>query len=66
MNFYEGFVEKQDYAVAAQLFRKAADAGHPYAAMFLGGMYRDGKGVRQNYTEAVKYYQLSGRLDKHG
>lgn len=46
----------QDYAEAAQWYRKAADAGYPGAQNNLGGLYLRGLGVEQSNAEAMKWY----------
>ena len=40
-----------------QLIREKADQGNAEAQAVLGAMYDNGKGVRQEYTEAVKWYR---------
>ena len=47
----------QDYAQAAQWFRKAADQGSAYAQTNLGSMYYDGQGVPQDRTNAALWYR---------
>ena len=49
----------QDYAQAANWFRKAADQGHASAQSNLGNMYSNGRGVPQNYAEARKWRGLA-------
>ena len=39
------------------LFRKAAEKGHAGALYSIGVMYNEGRGVPQNYAEAIKYYR---------
>jgi len=41
------------------LFRLSAEQGYAPAQSYLGVMYKDGKGVPQEYKEAVKWYRLS-------
>ena len=38
-------------------YRLAADQGDAFAQNNLGGMYANGRGVPQNYAEAVKWYR---------
>ena len=40
-------------------FRQLAEEGHQWAQRRLGSMYADGKGVPQDYEEAVKWYRLA-------
>lgn len=49
----------QDYAKAARLFRKAADAGNANAQFNLALLYQNGQGVEQNSTEAFNWARKS-------
>jgi hypothetical protein len=44
-----------DYSTAYWLDRQLADQGYAPAQLSIGGMYRDGKGVPQNFTEAIRW-----------
>jgi hypothetical protein len=46
-----------DYATALQLIRPLADQGDARAQSILGLMYESGRGVPQDYAEAVKWYR---------
>jgi TPR repeat protein len=48
---------KQDYAVAAEWYRKAANQGLDVAQFKLGWMYESGHGVPQDYAEAGSWYR---------
>jgi TPR repeat protein len=48
-----------DYATELRLLQPLAGAGNAEARFLLGVMYRFGRGVPQNYTEAVKWYRLA-------
>ncbi len=48
---------KQDYAAAANWFRKAAKQGLGPAQNILGLMYTNGRGVPNNDAEAAKWYR---------
>ena len=48
-----------DYATAFVEFSKLAEQGDASAQAILGSMYNNGKGVTQDYTEAVKWYTLA-------
>jgi TPR repeat protein len=47
--------EEKDYKGAFKLFLKSASNGHLKSCYFLGRMYLEGKGVKQNIEEAKKY-----------
>jgi TPR repeat protein len=49
--------QQKDYAKAAKLFRKAAEAGNASAQFELGLIYDDGKGVAQDYKQAMAWYE---------
>ena len=49
----------QDYAEAAQWYRRAADSNYPEAMNNLGVLYQDGHGVPQSLAEALRYYRLA-------
>jgi hypothetical protein len=46
-----------DYAKAFKIMRPFADRGVAVAQGYIGIMYRDGRGVQQSDTEAVKWFQ---------
>lgn len=50
--------EKKDLNKARQWYEKAAQAGHPVAAVNLGAMYAHGRGVKQDYGLARKWYTV--------
>lgn len=50
-----------DYAAALQLLRPLAEQGDATAQTWLGVMYDEGKGVPQDYAEAVRWYRLACR-----
>jgi hypothetical protein len=53
----------QDYAEAAQWWRKAADQGFAKAQLALGSMYESGHGVAQNSIIAYALYNISAASD---
>ena len=55
LSYREGDGVPQDYALAVQWLRKAADQGTADAQNNLGGMYYDGKGVPQDYALAAQW-----------
>ena len=54
-NYGEGVT--QDYALAAEWNRKAADQGNAGAQNSLGVLYKDGNGVRRDYEKAAVWYR---------
>jgi TPR repeat protein len=51
--------QNADYPAALSAWRPLADQGNPVAQNNLGILYLDGKGVKQNTSEAVRYLSLS-------
>ena len=47
----------EDYEVALEEFRKAAEQGHAGAQFYLGILYRRGRGVAPDFAEAVRWYR---------
>ncbi|MDR1190911.1 MAG: hypothetical protein LBK60_04495 [Verrucomicrobiales bacterium] len=65
---YQYFSEKgvpQDYQLAAKEFRPVAGAGFAPAQLYLGYLYRNGQGVKQDMAESVKWYAAAAE-QKHG
>jgi TPR repeat protein len=54
--YYEGGAVRQDFRLAADWFRKAAEQGHADAQYNLGVMYVEGRGVPQDFRKAVDWY----------
>jgi TPR repeat protein len=48
-----------DYSTAFKLLKPLAEAGDEAAQNNLGILYREGKGVSQSYSDAIKWFQLS-------
>ena len=48
-----------DYQAALQEWRPLAESGHALAQLFIGKMYRQGKGVVKHDLEAVYWYRKS-------
>lgn len=46
-----------DYAEALRWYHKSADEGNVAARLQIGGMYLNGQGVTQDYTEAALWYR---------
>jgi hypothetical protein len=55
--YSDGQGVKQDYAQAAQWYRKAADQGNAPAQAALGELYEAGQGVKHDEAEAAKWYR---------
>jgi hypothetical protein len=53
--------DRGDYATAANLWRGLADEGHGPSQYNLGEMYYAGKGVPQNFAEAVKWFSRAAQ-----
>ena len=51
--------KRQDYKTAYRLWLPLAEQGYAPAQFNLGVMYERGRGVPQDYKEAVKWYHLS-------
>ncbi len=56
LKYFNGDGVEQDYAMAAQLFEQAAEAGDISAAYYLGQMYEQGLGVELDINQAIKWY----------
>ena len=52
-----------DYASAAKLFRRAAGKGCSQSYVWVGFALDEGKGERQNHSEAVKWYERGCRAN---
>ena len=50
-----------DYKTAYQLIKPQAEKGDAVAQFFLGYLYDEGKGVPQDYDEAVKWYRKAAK-----
>jgi TPR repeat protein len=49
----------EEYESAVDVLTRSAKLGSPLAQRLLGVMYTQGKGVAQNYTEALKWYRMA-------
>ena len=54
--YYGSNGNAQDYALAAEWYRKAADLGHATAQYNLGQMYLDGVGVEKDLEQAAQWF----------
>ncbi|MEK9943249.1 MAG: hypothetical protein VW771_12345 [Gammaproteobacteria bacterium] len=59
-DFYKGLAaaESGDYATALREWTPLAEQGNAYVQFNLGVMYERGRGVPQDFKEAVKWYRL--------
>ncbi len=53
---------EQDYALAMEWYKKAADLGHTGAMNNIGYMYGYGNGVEQDYETAMEWYKKAAEL----
>ena len=60
-DFNKGWTAAQngDYATALKEWKPLAEKGDAVAQYNLGQMYRNGDGVPQDYTEAVRWWRLA-------
>ncbi len=66
LKYFNGDGVEQDYAMAAQLFEQAAEAGDISAAYYLAVMYEQGLGVQQDEAQAIKwYYTAISQVDEY-
>lgn len=59
--YEDGLIFKQDYQVAVEWYRKAADQGYAGAQTNLGNMYYGGRGVGQNIDTAINWFQRAAK-----
>jgi uncharacterized protein len=50
---------KQNCPTNIAFWQRTADQGYAIAQLLLGGCYRSGDGIKQDYAEAVKWYRKS-------
>ena len=53
----ETLIKTEPARVVAACYRLAADQGDAYAQFALGVLYNNGRGVPQDYAEALKWYR---------
>jgi hypothetical protein len=53
----DGMGVPQDFAKAAEFYRRAAEMGVGQAAYYLGNLYRDGRGVARDREAAYRWYR---------
>lgn len=58
--------ERGDYATALPILHPLADQGNSHAQFILGLLYHHGRGVPQNYTEAVTWYRRAADKGEAG
>ena len=50
---------RKDYLTAFSKYKSAAAKNNAYSQYNLGVMYNNGRGVKQDYAEAVRWYKLA-------
>ena len=58
--------QRGDYDMAERLYRSLAERGDASAQHFLGKMYLNGEGVRQDPVEAAKWFRLAANQGHTG
>ena len=58
-------LDRDDPALAAQRFQRAADLNDPYGMTNLGWCYEVGQGVERDAERAVQYYRKAAELGYH-
>ncbi|MBN9127746.1 MAG: sel1 repeat family protein, partial [Nitrosospira sp.] len=53
----------QDYAQALALYRQAAEQGHAGAQTNLGVLFYKGSGIKKDYVEADKWFNIASAAD---
>lgn len=61
-----GFGVEQSDVIAAEYYKKAADAGNPEAQFIMGVTYETGTGVDKSDPEAIKYYKMAVKNNHPG
>ncbi len=51
----------RDYPLAARLWRRLAEQGHPRSQARLGWLYHSGRGVKKDLAEARRWYRQAAR-----
>uniref|UniRef100_A0AC35FRV4 MYND-type domain-containing protein n=1 Tax=Panagrolaimus sp. PS1159 TaxID=55785 RepID=A0AC35FRV4_9BILA len=54
--YRDGFVVPQDFKKAAEFYDKAANLGNSEGMFNLGLLYKQGKGVKRDYGESMKWF----------
>ena len=57
--------KEKDYSQAKQWWEQAAAKGYAPAMANIGGLYEEGKGVTQNFTEAKHWYEKGVKQDRY-
>lgn len=64
--YFSGEIVPQDYATAANWFRKAAEQGDITAQSMIGFLYDNGQGVNQDYAQALMWYRKAAEKGNDG
>lgn len=59
LNYYNGYLVKKDYFIAAQYFQYSSKKGNSKALVALGWLYLKGKGFKKNEDKAKYYFETS-------
>ena len=59
--YYSGIGVEQNFAMAAELFRKAVQLGNTEAAVNLAFLYLAGSGVNKDSKEAINYFVIAAK-----
>ena len=62
--FLFNYFGNTDFGKAFKYLYLAADQGYPEAEYYVGEMYQDGKGVKKNEKEALRFYRLAAFHNK--
>lgn len=54
-------VSKKDHKLAFENYKKSADLGYVFANSDIGSAYHNGYGVKVDFDEAIKYYELAAK-----
>jgi len=61
--YANGINVQQDYTLAANWFRMAAERGDSNSQFNLGVMYEFGNGVHQDINRAIRWYHLAAQQE---
>ena len=59
VRYEDGYEVKQNFYIAFELYKYAADLGYRAAQWNTGRFYEEGKGVTRDILKAANYYKLS-------
>ena len=53
------YYEKYDFINAKECFERASKQNYSFASMLLGTLYKNGYGVKKDYSKVKKYYEIA-------